>query len=55
MQMSSEGSWQAENFMKGNHRRTLYAGMYMMWGFREYLIHSFERRGAIIYRSVNRM
>ena len=35
--------------MKGNHRRTDHSGMNYLWGYREYLQHSYLGRGAITF------
>ena len=44
--MSTRMSRHATKTWKGNHRRTLETGRVLMWGCREYLQHSFNRRGA---------
>ena len=52
MQMSNAASRRTLCCMKGNHRRTFPSGMTEMWGYREYLYHSFARRGAITFDEI---
>lgn len=49
MQMSSFGSRQAVNGVKGNHRRTFHPGGDGAWGLGEYPGHSFENEVALFY------
>ena len=37
MHQSNRGSWQAMNFMKGNHRRTDWKDISNLWGYGKYL------------------
>lgn len=55
MKISNTLSWQTLRCVKGNHRRTVCIGMYILWGQREYLWHSSSMDGTIettIYKKV---